>query len=105
MLVTGHWSLVTGVLMDDRIKRRMLAFYFAGFINLVLGLYVLVNGRAVLEYGTWLILLAFFFGFAAVDFWFPRVLRRNWLAAQAQLEKARDEDDKTLQKADAGKHR
>ena len=70
--------------MDDRIKRRILAFYFAGFVNLVLGLYVLINGRAFLEPGTWLILVAFFFGFAAVDFWFPRVLRRNWLEAQAR---------------------
>lgn len=71
--------------MDERIKRRILAFYFAGFLNLVLGLYVLFNGRAFLEQGTWLILLAFFFVFAAVDFWFPRVLRRNWLEAQARL--------------------
>ena len=71
--------------MDERIKRRILAFYFAGFVNLVLGLYVLINGRAFLESGTWLILVAFFFGFAAVDFWFPRVLRRNWLAAQERL--------------------
>jgi len=71
--------------MDERVKRRILAFYIAGFLNLVLGLYVLFNGRAILERGTWLILLAFFFGFAAVDFWFPRVLRRNWLEAQARL--------------------
>lgn len=98
--------------MDERVKRRMLAFYFAGFVNLVLGLYLLFNGRAFLERGTWLILLSFFFGFAAVDFWFPRVLRRKWLEAQAQLAKARDdgggmrdEDDKTRQKADAGKHK
>ena len=76
--------------MDERLKRRMLAFYFAGFINLVLGLYVMLNGRAFLEYGTWLILLAFFFGFAAVDFWFPRVLRRNWLEAQTKLDAQRE---------------
>lgn len=76
--------------MDERIKRRMFAFYFAGFVNLVLGLYVLINGRAFLEPGTWFILLAFFFGFAAVDFWFPRVLRRNWQQAQAQLAAQRE---------------
>ena len=75
--------------MDERIKRRMLAFYFAGFLNLVLGLYVLIYGRAMLEQGTWLLLLAFFFGFAAVDFWFPSVLRRNWLEAQAKLDARR----------------
>jgi len=71
--------------VDERIKRRMLAFYFAGFVNMILGLYVLINGRAYLEHGTWLILMIFFFGFAAVDFWFPRVLRRNWKEAQERL--------------------
>ena len=25
-----------------------------------------------------------FFAFAAVDFWFPRVLKKKWLEAQAQ---------------------
>lgn len=71
--------------MDDRIKKRVLAFYFAGFLNLALGLYVLLNGQAVVDRGTWYILLAFFFGFAAVDFWFARNLRRNWAKAQARL--------------------
>ena len=75
--------------MDERIKRRILMFYFAGFVNLVLGFYVLINGRAFLEHGTWLILLAFFFGFAAVDFWFPRVLKKKWREAQARLEAQR----------------
>lgn len=70
--------------MDERIKRRMLAFYFAGFFNLALGLYVLLYGRAMLEQGTWLLLLAFFFGFAALDFWFPRMLRKKWLETQAK---------------------
>jgi hypothetical protein len=27
----------------------------------------------------------FFFGFALVDFWFPRVLKKKWREAQAQL--------------------
>jgi len=71
--------------MDPRLKRRMLAFYFAGFFNLALGLYVLINGKTFLEPTTWMVLLAFFFGFAAVDFWFPRVLKRKWREAQAQL--------------------
>lgn len=71
--------------MDDRIKRRVLAFYFAGFLNLVLGLYVLLNGRSLVEQGTWYLLLAFFFGFAAVDFWFARNLRKNWIQARERL--------------------
>ena len=65
-------------------------FYFAGFFNLALGLYVLINGRSMLEPGMWTILIIFFFGFAAVDFWFPRVLKKKWREAQAKLD-AKDE--------------
>jgi len=72
-------------MMDDKIKKRVLAFYFAGFLNLVLGLFVLLNGRSLVEQGTWYLLLAFFFGFAVVDFWFARNLRKNWMQAQARL--------------------
>jgi hypothetical protein len=71
--------------MDPRLKKRIIAFYFAGFLNLVLGLYVLINGRALVEPTTWLVLLGFFFGFAAVDFWFARKLRKEWRDAQARL--------------------
>lgn len=72
--------------MDPRLKKRIIAFYFAGFLNLVLGLYVLINGRALVESTTWLVLLAFFFGFAAVDFWFARNLRKQWREAQSRLQ-------------------
>ena len=71
--------------MDDRIRKRVLAFYFAGFLNLILGLYVLLYGRNLVEQGTWYLLLAFFFGFAAVDFWFARKMRKQWREVQARL--------------------
>lgn len=67
--------------MDDKFRKRILAFYFAGFLNLALGLYVLLNGRALVAQGTWFILLVFFFGFAAVDFWFARSLKKKWIEA------------------------
>jgi hypothetical protein len=35
----------------------------------------------------WLAL--FFFAFAAVDFWFPRVLKKKWAEAQAKLDAQR----------------
>ena len=76
--------------MDDRIRKRILMFYFAGFFNLALGLYVLINGRSMLEPGMWITLIVFFFSFAAVDFWFPRVLKKKWREAQAKLD-AKDE--------------
>jgi len=84
--------------VDDKFRRRILAFYIAGFLNLALGLYVLLNGRAMVEQNMWYILMAFFFGFAAVDFWFARKLKAKWIEAyheymakqQAQPEKDKD---------------
>jgi membrane protein implicated in regulation of membrane protease activity len=67
--------------MDDKFKKRIMAFYVAGFLNLALGLYVLINGRALVEQTMWYVLIAFFFSFAAVDFWFARNLRKKWVAA------------------------
>jgi len=79
--------------MDERLKKRILMFYFAGFFNLALGLYVLINGRSFLESGTWMMLVGFFFVFAAVDFWFPRVLRKKWREAQERLRAAQGSPD------------
>jgi hypothetical protein len=67
--------------MDDKFRKRILAFYIAGFLNLALGLYVLLNGRAMVEQNMWYILMTFFFGFAAVDFWFARKLKAKWIEA------------------------
>jgi len=71
--------------MDERLKKRILMFYLAGVINAFLGLYVVFEGRAFLPPDTARWLALFFLAFAAVDFWFPRVLRKKWLDAQAQL--------------------
>jgi protein-S-isoprenylcysteine O-methyltransferase Ste14 len=70
--------------MDPRLKKRIMLFYFAGVINVVLGIYVVIEGRAFLppETARWLAL--FFFAFAAVDFWFPRMLKRKWQDMQSQ---------------------
>jgi len=69
-------------------------FYLAGVINASLGVYVLIEGRAFLppETTRWLVL--FFFGFAAVDFWFPRVLKRKWQEAQDRLRAQLDQQEK-----------
>ena len=71
--------------MDERLKKRILMFYLAGVINAFLGLYVAIEGRAFLPPETVRWLTLFFFAFAAVDFWFPRVLKKKWLQAQAKL--------------------
>lgn len=75
--------------MDERLKKRIMMFYAAGVINAFLGLYVVFEGRAFLPPDTVRWLALFFFGFAAVDFWFPRMLKKKWLEAQAQLEAQR----------------
>jgi uncharacterized membrane protein YfcA len=80
--------------MDERLKKRILMFYLAGVINAFLGLYVVIEGRAFLEPETLRWLALFFFTFAAVDFWFPRVLKKKWLDAQAQLAAERDKQAK-----------
>ena len=84
--------------MDERLRKRILMFYFAGAINLALGFYVLVAGRGFLPESTVFWLTAFFLGFAAVDFWFPQVLKRRWaemLAKHAEKQPARSEEAKT----------
>ncbi len=70
--------------MDERLKKRIRWFYFAGTVNLVLGIYVLIQGPAVLPRDTLLVLVLFFLAFAAVDFYFPYTLKKKWLEEQAR---------------------
>lgn len=71
--------------MDPRLKKRMMLFYLAGIFNAVLGAYILFEGSKFLSQSTVLLLVCFFFGFAAVDFWFPRLMKKKWLEQQAQI--------------------
>jgi uncharacterized membrane protein YfcA len=75
--------------MDPRLRKRIMLFYLAGVINAFLGLYVVIEGRAFLPADTVRWLALFFFAFAAVDFWFPSVLKKKWHEAQAKLEAQR----------------
>lgn len=78
--------------MDERLKKRMLAFYFAGAVNLILGLYVLTAGAVHMGETTALLIGLFFLGFAAVDFYFPRAMKKKWLEDQARLKAAGQPD-------------
>ena len=71
--------------MDERLRKRILAFYFAGVVNVVLGIYVLLAGAAHMGSGTALLVALFFLGFAAVDFYFPQIIKKKWREQQAQL--------------------
>jgi uncharacterized membrane protein len=76
--------------LDPRLKRRIMMFYLAGVINAFLGLYVVFEGRAFLPPETVRWLALFFFAFSAADFWFPKVLKKKWLEAQAKLASERE---------------
>lgn len=70
--------------LEQKFKRRMLAFYFAGVINLVIGLYILLFGAQFMARGTALLVALFFLGFAAVDFYFPKLMKKKWEEARRQ---------------------
>ena len=82
--------------IDPRLKKRMMMFYLAGIFNAVLGLYILIEGRKFLPETTVLLLVFFFLGFAVVDFYFPKVMKRKWLEHQAQMaaQQKADEEQK-----------
>ena len=69
--------------MDEMLKKRIIAFYVGGVVNTLLGLYVLIEGGKFLAPDTQRWLLAIFFVFAAIDFYFPHALRKKWLADRA----------------------
>ena len=71
--------------MDERLRKRILIFYFAGAINAVLGLYVLIMGHGFMEPSKIMMLSLFFFAFAAVDFYFPYAMKKKWRAEQERL--------------------
>ncbi len=64
--------------MHPRLQKRLMMFYLGGVINVFLGVYVLIEGVAILPQTTAIWLVVFFLVFAAVDFWFPYALKKRW---------------------------
>jgi len=62
----------------SRLRKRMLMFYFAAGINLVMALWVASAGSGQVAGGTLAVILLLFLGFAALNFYMARVLRRQW---------------------------
>ena len=85
--------------MDPRLKKRIYTFYFAGALNLVLGFYVLFFGGD-LAASTRNVMMFFFFGFAAVDFWFPQQLKKKFAEQLAEVQRKQQE-----QAADTGENK
>ena len=75
--------------MEDKLKKRIIMFYAAGVVNLLIGGYILLFGRSFLPEDKILMLILFFLGFAAVDFIMPNMIKKKWAADQAKLEEQR----------------
>ncbi len=75
--------------MDDKLKKRIIMFYAAGVVNLLIGAYVLFFGRGFLPEDKITLLILFFLGFAALDFWMPSMMKKKWAQDQTKLEAQR----------------
>ena len=62
----------------ERLRKRMLMFYFAAGINLVMALWVMSVGATQAASGTLVIVTLIFFAFAALNFYMARVLKKQW---------------------------
>jgi hypothetical protein len=62
----------------SRLRKRMLMFYFAAGINLVMAFWVVSAGAGQVATGTLAIILLIFLGFAGLNFYMARVLKRQW---------------------------
>ena len=66
------------------VRKRVLMFYFAAGLNLLMGFYVITAGSAVAERGTvWLISLVFLV-FAGLNYYMARTLAKRWEAQMRQ---------------------
>jgi len=64
----------------QRLRKRMLMFYFAAGINLVMALWVMSSGGGQVAGSTLLLIIGLFLAFAALNFYMARVLRKQWSA-------------------------
>lgn len=76
--------------MDDKLRKRIYIFMFAGALNLLLGVWVLTMGGDLDPKTRW-VMIIFFFGFAAVDFWFPIALKKKYEQEKAEWERQQRE--------------
>lgn len=75
--------------MDPKIRKRILMFYFAAGINIVMAMYVVSVGSGNVSGGTLGLITLVFLGFGFVNFYFAKMLRKRWeQQVRQQLEKA-----------------
>jgi hypothetical protein len=68
------------------VRKRVLMFYFAAGLNLLMGLYVISAGSAVAERSTIWLISFIFIAFAGINYYMARTLTKRW---QAQVRQAR----------------
>ena len=64
--------------MDPKVRKRILMFYFAAGINIVMAMYVVSVGSGSVSGGTLGLITVVFLGFAFVNFYFAKNLRKRW---------------------------
>ena len=64
--------------MDPKVRRRILMFYFAAGINIVMAMYVVSVGSGYLSGGKLGLLTLVFLGFAFLNFYLAKNLRKRW---------------------------
>ena len=62
----------------ERLRKRILMFYFAAGINLVMALWVMSVGTTQAASGMLVIIVLIFFAFAALNFYMARRLKAQW---------------------------
>ncbi len=81
--------------LHQRLRKRMLMFYFAAGINMVMAVWAMSAGAGQVASGTLAIILVMFLAFAALNFYMARVLRKQWDAhVRGQLQKSPDQATK-----------
>ena len=81
--------------LHGRLRKRMLMFYFAAGINLVMAVWVMSAGAGQVATGTLAIILVMFLAFGALNFYMARVLRKQWDAhVRGQTSKPADQATK-----------
>jgi hypothetical protein len=74
--------------MDPRLRKRILMFYFAAGINIVMAVWVFSVGGTQIEGGTLSLITLVFIGFAGLNYYMARSLQKKWARAMRQQREA-----------------
>ena len=66
--------------MDPRIRKRMLMFYFAAGVNLLMAFWVSSAGGGKIAGGTLTVIMLIFLFFAGVNYYMARRIAKQWAA-------------------------